>query len=76
MCAIDGVFSQDPDATLRYHRASTLSDSDIAAVEATTRARVLRLFEREGLLSNRPSRHDLLTTLLASPFQALVCYAF
>jgi len=28
------------------------------------------------LLSNRPSRHDLLTTLLASPFQALVCYAF
>ncbi len=49
VCAIDGVFSQDPDATLRFHRASALSDSDIAAVEVTTRARVLRLFEREGL---------------------------
>ncbi len=49
VCAIDGVFSQDPDATLHFHRASALSDSDIAAVEAITRARVLRLFEREGL---------------------------
>ena len=51
VCAIDGVFSQDPDVTLRFHRASALTDGDIAAVEAITRARVLRLFEREGLLS-------------------------
>ena len=49
VCAIDGVFSQGPDCTLRIHRASALTDSDIAAVEVTTRARVLRLFEREGL---------------------------
>jgi len=40
---------------LRFHRASALIDSDIAAIETTTRTRVLCLFEREGLLSNRPS---------------------
>ncbi len=27
VCTIDGVFSQDPDATLRFHRAIALSDS-------------------------------------------------
>ncbi len=36
VCAIDGVFSQGPDCTLRFHRASALTDSDIAAVEVTT----------------------------------------
>ena len=46
-CVIDGVFSLDPDSTLRFHRASALTDNDIAAVEHTTRERVLRLFERE-----------------------------
>lgn len=49
LCALDGVFSQDRDGTLRFHRASVLSDSDIAAVEATTRTRALRVLEREGL---------------------------
>ncbi len=49
VCAIDGVFSQGAECTLRFHRANALTDSDIAAVEATTRARVLRLFERKGL---------------------------
>ena len=46
---IGGVFSQPPDCTLRFHRAFALSDSDIAAVESTTRTRVLRLFARRSL---------------------------
>lgn len=50
-CIIDGVFSQNPDSTLRFHPATTLTASDIAALETTTRSRVLRLFQREGLLS-------------------------
>jgi len=50
ICVIDGVFSQDAAGELRFHPASGLEPSDVAAVHGLVRRRVLRLFERAGLL--------------------------
>ncbi|MGI9336517.1 MAG: transposase [Gammaproteobacteria bacterium] len=50
MCVIDGVFSEDALGEPRFHPATDLSPSDVAAVEGLVRHRVLQLFERTGLL--------------------------
>ena len=73
VCAIDGVFSQEPDGTLRFHRASALSECNIATVEATIRIRVLRLFEREGLLWGAPSSKCALGSTRAASRSTRVC---
>ena len=46
ICVIDGVFSQGAAGELRFHSATVLSQSDVAAVQSLVRHRVLRLFER------------------------------
>jgi len=51
ICVIDGVFSQGAAGELRFHPATVLSPSDVATVQRLVRHRVLRLFERDGLLS-------------------------
>ena len=57
-CAvIDGVFSEY-DGALRFHQASALDDADIAELEGVVAKRVLRLFERRGLLS-REAAHEM-----------------
>lgn len=50
ICVIDGVSSQGAAGELRFHPATVLSHSDVAAVQSLVRHRVLHLFERSGLL--------------------------
>jgi hypothetical protein len=50
-CIIDGVFSQRDDGALCFHEATALDEADVVTVQAKVRRRVLRLFERRGLLS-------------------------
>ena len=50
-----GVFSER-DGALCFHPASALGDADVAAVERVVATRVLRLFERRGVLSSEATR--------------------
>ncbi len=51
-CVIDGLFSQDEDGNLCFHPATELDEDDVAAVQGVVRQRVLRLFERRGVLGS------------------------
>ena len=51
-CVTDGLFSQDEDGNLCFHPATELDEDDVAAVQGVVRQRVLRLFERRGVLGS------------------------
>jgi hypothetical protein len=57
ICVIDGVFSQGAAGELRFHPATVLSQSDVAALQSLVRHRVLRLFQRTGLLGPEPAEN-------------------
>jgi len=46
--ALDGVFTEAADGTLRFHPAPPPSDAEVARLVATIRTRVVRLLRRRG----------------------------
>jgi hypothetical protein len=46
---LDGVFTEAPDGTLRFHPAPPPTDLEVARLVATIRTRVLRLLRRRGV---------------------------
>jgi hypothetical protein len=49
--ALDGVFTEAADGTLRFHPALPPTDAEVARLVATIRTRVLRLLRRRGEFS-------------------------
>jgi hypothetical protein len=47
---LDGVFSEGDDGSVTFHNATPLSADDVLRLERTLQRRVLRLFQRRGLL--------------------------
>lgn len=56
----DGLFTQEDGGALRFDEATHLSTDDIARLERTLQRRVLRLFQRRGLLDDHTVA-DMLT---------------
>jgi hypothetical protein len=52
--AVDGVFVREPDGSLRFVAGKAPSNTEIEALLAVIRKRVLRLLVRRGLLSEDP----------------------
>ncbi|MEX0891400.1 MAG: transposase, partial [Gemmatimonadota bacterium] len=47
---LDGLFSQEPDGTVRFHEATHLTGDDAHHLQSLLQRRILRLFQRRGLL--------------------------
>jgi hypothetical protein len=47
---LDGVFTEGPDGTLRFHPTPPPTDLEVARLVSTIRTRVLRLLRRRGVL--------------------------
>jgi hypothetical protein len=47
---LDGVFSEGDDGSVTFHEATHLTADDVLRLERTLQRRVLRLFQRRGLL--------------------------
>jgi len=52
MLALDGVFIEQADGTLRFHSARPFTNDDVTALVATVRVRVERWLARKGLLDD------------------------
>jgi len=50
VCVIDGVFSEDREGSVQFYEATHLTASDWDQLQQTVRHRVLRYFDRHGLL--------------------------
>jgi hypothetical protein len=48
---LDGVFSEGDDGSVTFHEATHLSANDVLRLERTLQRRVLRLFQRRGLIT-------------------------
>jgi hypothetical protein len=57
---LDGVFSEGDDGSVTFHEATHLSADDVLRLERTLQRRVLRLFQRRGLLTE-DTVEDMLT---------------
>ena len=60
VCVIDGVFCEDPEGSVQFYEATHLTASDWDRLQQTVRHRVLRYFDRHGLLE-RHVTDDMLT---------------
>ncbi len=49
---LDGLFSEEPDGSVTFHEATHLSAHDAHRLQRTLQRRVLRLFQRRGLLDD------------------------
>ena len=70
--ALDGVFADHADRSLRFHAAPTPTDAEVVQLVAKIRSRVLRHLERQGLTDSELRSADPLAE--ASPMLAS-CYA-
>jgi hypothetical protein len=50
VCVIDGVFEPDPPGRVRFYAVDEVDAKDAEAVQAQVRRRILRAFERRGIL--------------------------
>jgi hypothetical protein len=57
---LDGVFSEGDDGSATFHEATHLTADDVLRLERTLQRRVLRLFQRRGLLTG-DTVEDMLT---------------
>jgi hypothetical protein len=57
---LDGVFSEGDDGSVTFHEATHLTADDVLRLERTLQRRVLRLFQRRGLLDEH-TVEDMLT---------------
>jgi hypothetical protein len=57
---LDGVFSEGDDGSVTFHEATHLTAGDVLRLERTLQRRVLRLFQRRGLLTEA-TVEDMLT---------------
>jgi hypothetical protein len=57
---LDGVFSEGDDGSVTFHEATHLDADDVLRLERTLKRRVLRLFQRRGLLTEA-TVEDMLT---------------
>ncbi|HUF51984.1 MAG TPA: transposase [Longimicrobiales bacterium] len=56
---LDGVFSESDDGSVTCHEATHLSADDVQRLERTLQRRVLRLFQRRGLLDEHTVEYML-----------------
>jgi hypothetical protein len=72
---LDGVFVPNEDGTPAFHRLPSLSNTDVAELLQTIRARVLAFLERRGVIE---SRHEpsLIDDRSAEQEAALAALAF
>ncbi|MBR9988145.1 MAG: transposase, partial [Gemmatimonadetes bacterium] len=47
---LDGLFSEEPDGTVRFHEATHLTGDDAHNLQPLLQRRILRLFQRRSLL--------------------------
>jgi hypothetical protein len=52
---LDGVFSEGDDGSVTFHEATHLTADDVLRLERSLQRRVLRLFQRRGLLTRAPA---------------------
>ena len=73
--ALDGIFTEAADVTLRFHPAPPPTDAEVGRLLATIRARILRLLRRRGVLGE-PEAGDAPDSLAeASPALAGIASA-
>jgi Putative transposase len=66
VAVLDGLFS-DSDGTVTFHEATHLTADDVLRLQRTLQRRVLRLFQRRGLL-DEPTVADMLTWQASGDF--------